>query len=105
MEFYRSVRVLPASLLSLFLSAMITGCSKEVDFVPVYDVPAEYQPFVDAFIREAMDRGHSIEINNLIIDYNGTIEAPHCASCNSASIEKNVQKIVSINPNLKCWFT
>ena len=105
MEFYRSFRVLSASLLSLFLSAMITGCSKEVDFVPVYDVPAEYQPFVDAFIREASDRGNSIVINNLIINFNGNIEAPHCAGCNSASKEKNVQKIISINPNLKCWFT
>ena len=105
MKFCSSIRFLSVSLLSLFLSAMINGCSKEVDFVPVYDVPAEYQPFVDAFIREALDRGHSIEIDNLIIDYNGNIEAPHCAGCNSASIEKNIQKIVSINPNLKCWFT
>src|SRR5688572_22506613 len=105
MRIYNSVRFLSASLLSLLFSAMIAGCSKEVDFVPVYDVPDEYQPFVDAFLREASDRGYSTQINNLIIDYDGSLAAPHCAGCNSTSIEKNIQKIVSINPNIKCWFS
>ena len=76
------------------LSIFITGCSKEDDFNPVYNVPPEYQPFIDAFIREATDRGYTLEINNLIIDYDETIKEPHCARCNSSSLEKDVQKIV-----------
>jgi hypothetical protein len=90
---------------SLLASTLINGCSKDVEFNPVYDVPSDYQPFVDSFIQEAANRGYSIEINNLIINYDETIEAPHCASCNSRSSNKLVQKIVSINPNLRCWYT
>jgi hypothetical protein len=71
----------------------------------VYNVPPEYQPFIDAFIREAANRGYTLEIKNLIIDYDATIEEPHCARCNSSSLEKGIQKIVWINPNIKCWFT
>jgi hypothetical protein len=87
------------------LAIWVTGCSRDDDFKPIYNVPAEYQPFVDAFIREAVDRGYSMEINNLIIDFDATIEAPHCAQCNSTSLEKDIQKIISINPNINCWFT
>ena len=99
------MRFLLASLCSLMLSIFVTGCSKDDDFNPVYNVPAEYQPFIDAFILEAAHRGYSLEINNLIIDYDATIEQPHCARCNSSSLEKDIQKVVSINPNIKCWFT
>lgn len=85
-------------------SALIAGCSKD-EFKPVYDVPAEYQAFVTSFVKEASDRGYSMIITNLVINFDETIEAPHCAKCNSRSMDKNVQKIVSINPNLPCWFT
>jgi hypothetical protein len=87
---------------------VLSGCSKEVDledFVAVYDVPAEYQLYVDTFINEASIRGYSIEIENLIINHDKSLEAPHCAKCNSNALEKNVQKIISINPNINCVFT
>ena len=105
MALFRSDRFLSASLCSLVLSICVRGCSSEDDFKPVYNVPEEYQSFVDTFIQEATARGYAQEINNLIIDYDVTIEAPHCAKCNSNSLEKNIQKVVSINPNIKCWFT
>jgi len=87
------------------LSIYVSGCSKDDDFKPVYNVPPEYQPFIDAFIREAANRGFTLEINDLIINFDATIEEPHCAGCNSSSLEREVQKIISINPNIKCWFT
>jgi hypothetical protein len=105
---FRSIRFLLASLISLLASMILSGCSKDadlVDLVVVYNVPAEYQPFVDTFIYEASIRGYSIEIENLIINYDESLEAPHCAKCNSNDIEKNTQKIVSINPNISCVFT
>jgi hypothetical protein len=86
----------------------MSGCSKDadlVDLVFVYSVPAKYQHFIDTFIYEASIRGHLIEIDNLIINDDENMEAPHCGKCNSSSIEKNVQKIVSINSNIQCWFT
>jgi hypothetical protein len=101
----RSVRFVLTSSFSLMLSIFVTGCSKDDDFRPVYNVPAEYQTFVDTFISEAKTRGYILEINNLIIDYDATLEEPHCARCNSSSLENDIQKIVSINPNITCWFT
>lgn len=89
----------------LLACMLFCGCSKDADFVPVYNVPAEYQHFIEAFIREAADRGYSIKIDNLIIEYDAALQAPHCAKCNSRSMEEDVQKIISINPNLLCWFT
>lgn len=86
------------------VSILVAGCSDDNGFVPVYNVPADYQAFVDTFIAEAAKRGHSIEIDNLIINYDETIEEPHCAKCNSTS-KLDFQKIISVNPNLKCWFT
>ena len=73
-ELYRSVRFILVSSLSLMLSIFVTGCSKDDDFKPVYNVPTEYQPFIDAFIREAGNRGYTLEIKNLIINFDATIE-------------------------------
>ena len=87
---------------------VMSGCSKDFDFadlVLVYDVPAQYQKFVDTFISEASLRGYTIKIDNLIIKNDETLEAPHCGKCNSNDVEKNIQKIISINSNIKCWFT
>jgi hypothetical protein len=84
---------------------LLTGCSKDGDLIAVYDVPAEYQPFVDTFIYEASIRGHSIKINNLVIRNDYTMEGPHCAGCNSTDIRKRFQKIISINSNIRCWLT
>lgn len=90
-----------ASFCSLAASVFIAGCDD--DFKPVYDVPAGYQHLVDAFINEAAIRGHTITINNLIINYQD-MEAPHCAKCNSRSLDSDIQKIISFNPNLNCSF-
>jgi hypothetical protein len=100
----RDKSYLSAMLCSLLITIFAIGCSKE-EFRPVYDVPEEYQPFIDAFVREASNRGYALTIDNLIIDFDPTIEAPHCAQCNSSSMDKEVQKIISINPNMTCWFT
>lgn len=88
----------------LFL-LFVFGCSKDPEFRPVYDVPEEFQPFIDTFISEAASRGFTYEIKNLIIKYDETIDVPFCGQCNSNSLNADVQKIITINPNIQCWFT
>lgn len=89
--------------LSFIVILLLAGCSEKSEFTPVYDVPEEFQPFIEAFENEAALRGHSISITNLIIKYDNTIPDPYCGQCNSNSLDKNTQKIISINPGLNCW--
>src|SRR5687767_11689455 len=102
---FRTSRFLLAPLFSVLSSVFMTGCSKDNDVGLIYSVPLEYQTFVDTFLYEAALRGYSIEIKSLIINFDATLEEPHCAKCNSRSLNKRVQKIISINPNIQCWFT
>jgi hypothetical protein len=83
------------------LCLLMIGCTDE-EFVPAYQVPEELQHYVDTFIYEGSLRGETIEINNLIIRYDSTIEAPVCANCNSRSLDETVQKIISIT-TASCW--
>jgi len=78
----------------------ILGCEKKNDFV--YDVPAEFEPYVQKFISEAKTRGHNISINNLIIKYDAAVSPMYCATSNVTSSQNDLQKIILINP-LKCW--
>ena len=88
-------------LISVFVFAL--ACVKNKNFVPVYRVPPEFQPYVDTFIKEAANRGHSITITNLIMQYDTTSEDSLCGSCNSVSSNPSIQKIININPNFLCW--
>jgi hypothetical protein len=87
-----------------FALCLLLGCKQEEDVKTVYDVPEEFQVYIDSFIHEASIRGRSININNLIISYDPTIEAPYCGVCNSSSKDPRVQKVISINPNLQCGY-
>jgi len=102
---FGSMRFLLASLFLLLSSVLLTGCSKDVEPIVIYDVPTEYQPFVDTFIYEASIRGRTIKIDNLIIKDDYTMEGPHCAGCNSTEIRRKSQKIISMNSNIRCWLT
>lgn len=90
----------------IFLMILLCfGCSKETDFEPVYDVPEEFQVYVDTFISEAASRGYTYEITNLIVKYDEAVTSPSCGQCNSSARDAFVQKIITINPKLQCWFT
>ena len=82
---------------------MWLGCKKQSNFLPVYDVPVKFQPYIDSFLKEAANRRYAYSINNLIIEYDTTLTAAYCAKSNVISAENNVQKIISINPNITCW--
>jgi hypothetical protein len=80
------------------------SCSKdsEKNEAPVYDVPEEFQPLVAGFIQEAAQRGKTLTINNLIIKYDYSMDASYCALCNTLSSDPAVQKIITVNPNVRC---
>jgi len=89
----------------LIVLTFLLGCSKDSDFIPVYAVPDDLQPIIETFVGEAASRGFSVEITNLIIAYDETLPITHCGQCNSTALNVNVQKIITINPNIQCWFS
>jgi hypothetical protein len=91
-----------ASLLIVLLLCL-GGCSREDNFKPVYNVPAEFQPIIESFIHEASARGLSLEISNLIITYDENPESVYCGKCNSNALGTDVQKIISVNSTIQCW--
>jgi len=58
----------------LFPLLALFACKKEELPPKVYDVPAIVQPFIDDFIDEAAARGHLIEIDNLIVEFEGNLD-------------------------------
>jgi hypothetical protein len=83
---------------------LLLSCSKKAgeNTAPVYEVPEEFQPLVASFIQEAAQRGDTFTINNLIITYDYNMNASYCALCNSLSSDPAVQKIITVNPNVRC---
>ncbi|MBS1575616.1 MAG: hypothetical protein JST09_09970 [Bacteroidetes bacterium] len=89
----------------LSLVLFMLGCTKgkNKDFVPGYDVPAEFQPVVSGFIHEAALRGDTLVINNLIIKYDSSQSNMYCALCNTLSSDPGIQKLITVNPKIKCY--
>jgi hypothetical protein len=82
---------------------ILYGCQDKNSFTPVLNIPPEFQPAVDNFIAAAAQRGHNITINNLIINYDSALSTIYCANSNVTSSQNDIQKIISLNPNIKCW--
>jgi len=82
---------------------MIAACQKKVSFVPVYNVPAQFEPYVQSFKTEAAARGQQLTINNLIIRFDSSMTLQYCALSNVVSSKNDVQKIISLNPYIQCW--
>lgn len=96
-------RIGPTNKSTIFtLVFILLGCTSKEEFVPLYNVPEEFQGIVEKFIKEAELRGYSYDIDNLIITYDENIDKDLCGKCNSNSQGQNEQKIISINPD-KCW--
>jgi len=87
----------------LIACIIIAGCQKKNNFSPVYKVPAEFESYVKSFTTEAQARGHYINLNNLIIQYDSSLSLQYCAKSNVISSQIDVQKIISLNAWLKCW--
>lgn len=88
--------------IALIFFLFAAGCKKK-EFTPVYDVPSEFQPYIDTFVKEAALRQHPMLINNLIIRFDSSLTPLVCAASNVVSSQNNVQKIISINAAKTCW--
>ena len=82
---------------------LLAACDRNDDFKPVYDVPADIQPFIDSFIHEASLRGVEITITNLIVTYDDNPSNAVCGSCNSSASVSDIQKIVTLKSGAPCW--
>jgi len=93
------------AVLYLMFLMLVLGCNKDKGSAsaPVYKVPSEFQPIVDSFIHEAALRGKTIVINNLIIQYDSTMNDLYCALANTTSLDPSIQKIISVNPRVHCY--
>src|SRR6476661_4778499 len=84
----------------VILLMLALTCKKKNDFT--YQVPQEFEPFVQKFITEGKSRGHDIIINNLIIQYDNSGSFPYCAASNTVSSSNDAQKIITVNGHV-CW--
>lgn len=88
-------------LISLSL-LLFLQCKKEETFEPVLEIHSDFQPLVDLFVTEALQRGINIRIDNLILQYDNSIGQNLCGECNSLADPGQVQKEIRVNP-YKCW--
>ncbi|MDH3648458.1 MAG: hypothetical protein OEQ53_02190 [Saprospiraceae bacterium] len=86
------------------LCTYLAACQDDdsIDFIPVYDVPEDYQEIVDLFVDEAAVRGIELTIDNLIVLEDPDLPFDLCGSCNASDLNIKVQRIVSIHPR-RCW--
>jgi hypothetical protein len=62
------------------------GCKRDPDPEKVYQVPALIQPYIDAFEQEAALRGVTLEIDNLIVEFESNLQGGDAAGlCTFAS--------------------
>ena len=93
--------MLKKTLLAIFM-IYFAGCSSEIEFEPVFEVHSDFETIVENFVTEASLRGKNIEIDNLIIRYDDSLENNVCGRCNSINNDPYIQKIILIN-NGNCW--
>ncbi len=93
-----NIRTFQITLLALWLGPL-QACQSDEGFTPTYEVPTEFQVYIDTFLREAAARGHDLEINNLIIEIDDELTISMCGVCNSLESSDKAQKIIRLNPN------
>lgn len=82
------------------LPLVLSGC-REKEVLPVYQVPAEVEPYVQQFLREAQSRGHDIRITNLKVEWADADPAGRCGICHHATSNPSHQKRITLFRN--CW--
>jgi len=86
---------------SLYLIGWL-ACEKE-PFTPAFEVHEDFVALVDSFVVEGKRHGKIIEIDNLILQYDTSLEDGLCGQCNSIADPDRVQKIIGINRRNQCW--
>lgn len=84
-----------------------TKLDRDLSQPPVYEVPEEFQAYVDSFVAAGEQRGDTILIDNLIIDWeqdNEDIGTHTCAVCVKARNNERsdtLQKYIIVRQD--CW--
>lgn len=86
------------SLFLLCLLGCLGSCQKEA--APEYRVPAEVEPYVQAFVKEAKLRGIDLKIDNLIVEFAQPDAGYICGMCNGV---KTRQKHIILGIQEYCW--
>lgn len=89
--------------IAIVLLLISWSCSKDEDFVALYDVEPEYESMVELFVQEAASRGVVLTINNLILKSDDNLDPELCGLCNSLGDPAQLQKEVTINRGRGCW--
>jgi hypothetical protein len=82
----------------IFLAVLFGSCHQEA--APEYLVPAEVEPYVQAFVKEAKARGLDMKIDNLIVEFAQPDNGFVCGMCQGPSSR---QKHIVIGIQKFCW--
>ncbi len=90
----------------LFLVTNLIACSTEdEDFQPVYDVPIQFEPYVNAFFTLAQERGVDLEQHNLIIRFEDNLEVNNQPVCGTSEgpLNDEEQHLILIDEQCLAW--
>jgi hypothetical protein len=74
---------------------------RQKENLPVYQVPADVEPYVQAFLTEARARGKNIQITNLIVEIADKDTVGLCGLCRQVVGDQSHQKRIFIFRD--CW--
>ncbi|MBX2841712.1 MAG: hypothetical protein KTR26_08065 [Flammeovirgaceae bacterium] len=96
-------KLLCCLLSSGFILLFLISCQEE-RATAIYDVPEEFEPYVEKFKEEALKRGVVLEINNLIVSFEDISDVEfRCGLCAQIPEDPTYQKRIKINPDVSCW--
>jgi hypothetical protein len=92
-------------LIFLSILSFTVACERNVEPVTpaIYSVPAEVQPFIETFKKEAALRNVTINLDNLIISFEGKIKKSECGVCEQVENDSKYQKTITLNKDSFCW--
>ncbi|MEO0468092.1 MAG: hypothetical protein AAF206_00620 [Bacteroidota bacterium] len=92
-------RLIPAILASIFI---LSGCTRDNIPARQLSIPDLIQPYIDDFEREAMSRGIDIDIDNLIVEFEGNLNNGSAAGlCTYAG--ENVTPVIHLDTTSTNW--
>lgn len=89
-------------LVSLFVMSLV-GCRKDSDSTTVYKVSPVFQSYLDSFIAEGKQRGVTLTLSNLIIEFGTATDEGNCGTCRQTVSDPTVQRIIVIDTTGVCW--
>lgn len=85
----------------LFCIIALTGCHHDAPAAKTYSVPAEIEPYIQAFRDEVKKRNLAITVDNVLITFD--TGQSHDDVCGSCLLQSGQTPRITINPNDFCW--